>query len=92
MLAPPLMQLPVVLVIINTFVCVLVVYKQQRERLCLLKHIGVGTRGAPGARAPPPLPPKFSVCSIYVLYYKVIITHCAPPPNQKVFPTQQLPG
>ena len=30
------------------------------------------------------VPPKFSVCSIYVLYYKVIY-YILCPPNQKVF-------
>ena len=34
-------------------------------------------------------PPKFSVCSIYVLYYKVIY-YILCPPNQKVFPTPLL--
>ena len=38
--------------------------------------IGVGTRGAPGACAPPP---KFSVCSIYILYKFYILC----PPQSK---------
>ena len=46
-------------------------------------HIGVGTGGGTGARAP-----QVSVCPIYVLYYKAIYyILCPPPPNQKVFPT-----
>ena len=39
--------------------------------------IGVGTRGHRGH-----VPPKFSVCSIYVPYYKVIYYILCPPPHQ----------
>ena len=49
-------------------------------------NIGVETGGAPGACAPP---------SFHKLLYKLlttlcVVSNCAPPPNQKVFPTPML--
>ena len=61
------------------------------RKLCINQYISIvnplrtdhrrRNQGGTGARAP-----KFSVCSIYVLYYKVIY-YILCPPNQKVFPT-----
>ena len=50
--------------------------------------IGVGTRGAPGARAPPSFQsvpcPLYMSCTTNFIYYILC------PPNQKVFPTPLL--